>query len=137
MARIGLVLVLALVLSFGLGQAGTTEAQGARTVVVGGLDAPRGLTFGPDGKLYVAEAGSGGDEQFQWVPPFMTAKLGTTGRISRIDGNEKTVIASGFQSLALGPGAETVGVDDLAFMGNTLYAIVGQANALPGGKETF
>jgi hypothetical protein len=95
------------------------------------------MTFGPDGKLYVAEAGHGGDEQSNWVPPFMTAKIGNSGRIIRIDGDEQTVIASGFQSVALGPGAETVGVDDLAFMGSTLYAVVGQANALPGGKETF
>src|SRR3954468_1665043 len=94
MARIGLVLVFALVLGLGLSQAGTTEAQGARTVVVGGLDSPRGLAFGPDGKLYVAEAGSGGDEQTAWVPPFQSARVGTSGRILRIDGGQATVVAS-------------------------------------------
>jgi len=31
------------------------------TVVASGLNGPRGLKFGPDGALYVAEAGSGGD----------------------------------------------------------------------------
>src|SRR6266851_3466367 len=30
------------------------------TVVVSGLQNPRGLTFGPGGRLYVAQAGSGG-----------------------------------------------------------------------------
>jgi hypothetical protein len=136
MARIGLVLVLALVLSFGLGQAGTTEAQGSRTVVVGGLDAPRGLTFGPDGKLYVAEAGSGGDEQSAWVPPFQIAKFGPSGRILRIDGGESTAVATGIQSVALGPAAEVTGANDLAFVGDTLYVVVGQANALPTGNQS-
>jgi sugar lactone lactonase YvrE len=137
MARIGLVLVFALVLSVGLGQAGTTEAQGARTVVIGGLDSPRGLTFGPDGKLYVAEAGSGGDEQSAWVPPFQTAKIGPSGRVLRIDGGQPTVVASGIQSVALGPAAEVTGPNDLAFVGDTLYVIVGQANPLPTGARTF
>src|SRR5918994_2113021 len=126
MARIGLVLVFALVLALGFSQAGTTAAQGARTVVIGGLDAPRGLTFGPDGKLYVAEAGSGGDEQSAWVPPFQTAKFGPSGRILKIDGGQSTVVASGLQSVALGPAAEVTGVNDLVFIGQTLYAIVGQ-----------
>src|SRR5215469_16085010 len=37
-----------------------TIAAGQFTVVVNGLQNPRGLTFGPGGRLYVAQAGSGG-----------------------------------------------------------------------------
>src|SRR5215212_3058288 len=95
MTRIGLALVFVLALGLAFSQAGTTAAQGARTVVVGGLDAPRGLAFGPDGKLYVAEAGSGGDVQSDLVPPFRTAKIGTSGRILRVDGGQATAVATG------------------------------------------
>src|SRR3954447_14230549 len=136
MARLGLALVLVLSFSVGLWLVPSADAQASFTVVATGLTTPRGMTFGPDGKLYVAEAGSGGDEQSAWVPPLLTAKIGTTGRITRIDGDQKTVIASGFQSVALGPGSETVGVDDLVFIGSTIYAVVGQANALPTGTQT-
>ena len=46
--------------------AGSVLAQDASwTVVTEGLDAPRGLEFGPDGTLYVAVAGSGGDQCFE------------------------------------------------------------------------
>jgi sugar lactone lactonase YvrE len=136
MARIAVVLVFALALGLGLSQAGVSEAQGAKTVVIGGLDSPRGLAWGPDGTLYVAEAGSGGAEQTEWVPPSRTARVGTSGRILKIDGGQMSVVASGLQSVALGPGPEVVGPNDIAFVGSTLYALVGQRNALPNGTPT-
>src|SRR5204863_9657818 len=37
------------------------KADPPYTVVADGLQSPRGLTFGPGGRLYVAQAGSGGN----------------------------------------------------------------------------
>jgi sugar lactone lactonase YvrE len=105
--------------------------------VASGLDSPRGLAFGPDGKLYVAEAGSGGDGQSAWVPPFQSAKIGTSGRILRVEDGNLTPVATGLQSIALGPQPEVVGPHDIAFIGSTMYAIVGQMNALPTGTVTY
>ena len=36
------------------------QAQASMQVIASGLDNPRKLAFGPDGALYVAEAGRGG-----------------------------------------------------------------------------
>ena len=82
MARLGLSLVLVFVVSLALAVAPAVpaaDAQTSMTVVASGLSTPRGLTFGPDGKLYVAEAGPGGDIQTDWVPPFRTGMIGTSG----------------------------------------------------------
>src|SRR4051794_10911423 len=65
-----------------------------------GLNSPRGLKFGPDGNLYVAEAGTGGTNSTdssvcEQVPfPVGPYKGGTTsGRISKINhaGSRSTV----------------------------------------------
>ena len=62
------------------------------TVVAAGLEGPRGMTFGPDGLLYFAEAGLGGTQAVpqgcQNVPaPVGPYHGGPTARISRIESN--------------------------------------------------
>src|SRR5688572_3914736 len=52
------------------------------TVVMSGLDNPRGLAFGPEGALYVAEAGRGGDGPSIELRPGVSASYGPTGAVS-------------------------------------------------------
>jgi hypothetical protein len=99
------------------------------TVVASKLEAPRGLRFGPDGDLYVAEAGTGGTNSTgtacEQVPsPVGPYTGGPNARISKIasDGT-RTTVASGFPSTQDAMG-DLIGVADVAFMGNTLYALV-------------
>src|ERR1700754_5177552 len=68
------------------------------TVYNSGLESPRGLKFGPDGRLYVGEAGTGGTMSTfgssAQVPPPIASYLGaSTGPISKLDksGNRPTV----------------------------------------------
>ena len=73
-------------------------------VWVTGLNGPRGLKFGPNGSLYVAEAGTGGTISTagrcgQVIPPVGPYKGGNTARISRIDSaGQRTTLASGLPS---------------------------------------
>jgi glucose/arabinose dehydrogenase len=101
------------------------------TVVASGLNGPRGLKFGPDGELYVAEAGTGGTntttpaECAQVIPPIGPYSNGNTGRISKIDksGNRVTV-AGGFPSTVSSDATkDTQGVADIAFLNGSLYAV--------------
>src|SRR5438045_4173086 len=64
-----------------------------------GLDNPRGLKFGPDGNLYVAEGGTGGSMSTSGLCDQVPSPVGPytggfTSRITRINamGNRHTVI---------------------------------------------
>ena len=105
-----------------------------------GLDSPRGLAFGPDGCLYVAEGGRGGTlttvgECPQVPPPVGPYCGGLTARISKIDpGGVRSTVAEGLpssQSTARS-GSLVSGVADVAFAGATLYALVSGAGCSHG-----
>lgn len=115
--------------SVGADQSLKASAPGALSVFATGLQFPRGLAFAPDGALYVAEAGAGGEENTigrctQVVAPIGPYRNGPTGRISRIDrdGN-RTTFATGFPS-AVNGFQDYQGVADVAFVGDKLFALV-------------
>ena len=117
----------------------------AVTVVATGLDSPRGLKFGPDGNLYVAEGGPGGDEttvgQCEQAPSPIGPYTGqaTGGRISMIDHDGVvTTVTDQLPTSKTNPlmGFLASGVADVAFVGNTLYALLAGAGCSHGVANT-
>ena len=122
------------------------ECNGNKTIVTTtkvfatGLNNPRGLKFGPDGYLYVAEGGIGGSNPSttcaQVDPPVGPYTGSTNGaRISRIDkaGNMTTWVDNLPSSqTAATQGGSISGVGDIAFVGNTLYAVLAGAGCSHG-----
>jgi hypothetical protein len=93
-------------------------------VVLGDLDAPRGLAFDADGNLLVAVAGSGGEVELTMPSPEgeSTARLGMSGRIISIapDGTSTDLIP-GFPSYALE--METLGLYRAIPNGDSLWVL--------------
>jgi hypothetical protein len=112
------------------------------SVFATGLKFPRGLKFGPDGNLYVAEAGAGGTTSTtsgqcaQVVPPVGPYKGGLTARISKISPTgTRTTVADNLPSTIAAIG-DVEGVADVAFIGNTLYALIAGAGCSHGHATT-
>ena len=105
-----------------------------------GLDNPRGLEFGPDGNLYVAEGGTGGTMTTEGQCDQVIAPVGPytgdyTARISMIDADgNRTTVADNLPSSQTSPalGSLVSGVGDVAFVGNTLYAVLAGAGCSHG-----
>ncbi len=108
-------------------------AQTGGTVVATGLSSPRGVTVGPDGTVYVAEAGSGGPMTV--TEGETTAHIGFTGQVSKItaDGT-KSVVARNIPSVIGAEGG--AGLHDLIYANGALWGVVGDISAgklnLPG-----
>jgi hypothetical protein len=115
------------------------------TVVVSGLNNPRGLAFGPGGALYVAEGGTGGTKTTvgkcaQVPPPIGPYTGGFTASITRISPQRiRTVVASGLPSsqTSKASGSLVSGVADVAFgPGGTLFALIAGAGCSHGLNGT-
>ena len=113
-----------------------------------GLNNPRGLKFGPDGQLYVAEGGTGGTASTVGICDQVPGPIGPytggfTGRISRIDSQgNRTSVVEGLPSSQTNPlsGGFVSGVSDVAFMNGVLYGLeagAGCSHGLVGTDNTL
>jgi hypothetical protein len=90
-------------------------AQPPFKTVMKALNNPRGLTFAPDGALYVAEAGTGGADQCG--PPEDESFSGFTGSISRLQAKKQTRVVTGLPSVAGQDGSFALGPHNIAIVG--------------------
>jgi hypothetical protein len=89
--------------------------------VMTGLDNPRGLAWGPEGGLYVAEAGRGGSGvcvPAPDAPPPAARCYGATGAISRLWHGVQERVVTGLPSIAFQPAGDTAaGPQHVSFQG--------------------
>jgi hypothetical protein len=81
------------------------------------LDNPRGLTWGPEGALYVAEAGRGGPQACFPGPDGGPQIAGFTGGVSRWWHGKQEQFATGFPSHSNPGGVAALGPHNIAMLG--------------------
>jgi hypothetical protein len=87
------------------------------TVVMTGLDNPRGLAWGPEGALYVAEAGRGGTQPCYPGPEGGQQFAGFTGAVSRLWHGVQERVATNLPSVANATGMAALGPHNIDMLG--------------------
>jgi hypothetical protein len=97
-------------------------------VVMSGLNNPRGLAFGTDGALFVAEAGLGGPTTNPSIPGGEGDPVfyGATSSVSRLLNGTQQRVLTGLPSLAPDGGGGATGLHDIVFdSGGQAYGVIG------------
>jgi hypothetical protein len=105
------------------------------TVVATGLTNPRGFIVGNDGRLFVSLAGVGGDRQGTNRVADAPLLGGPTARVVIVDDGCITTLSSRLPS-AVGGTGRTVGVADVATLGDQLYALIAGGGGSHGNAAT-
>ena len=93
-------------------------------VIASDLDSPRGIAFGPDGALYIAEAGRGGDGPCIPGSESMLC-FGLSGAVTRVLNGHQQRIVTGLPSLISPDGSEGAGPHDVFVRGDDVFVLVG------------
>lgn len=106
----------------------TAEEHPRVEVVADGLDNPRGITVDEDGTIYVAQAGSGGDDYCHTVSEGddeFELCFGTTGSVAAVADGELTTVIDELPSFLFGEG-EAIGASDVSLAPDgSLYLSMG------------
>lgn len=112
-------------------------AQTPTTVQVyaSGFVNPKQITFGPDGTLYVAEAGAPGDVTVALPSGYGgSGPIGRNGRISRVPpgSGQRQDLVTGLPNIGIYGGIEMLGASGVAFLNGQLYEVAaGHITASP------
>jgi hypothetical protein len=123
--------ILALCVLAAITAAGGSAVTPPGTVVMSGLDNPRHLAFGPEGALYVAEAGRGGSGPCAVIQGELQC-AGETGAVSRLWRGAQQRIVTGLPSYAPAGGNGATGPHGVSLYGRgNAYVTIGL-----GGEPT-
>jgi len=114
----------------------TPTGNSAIEVVANGLTNPRGFTWGADGTLYLALAGTGGADPIELEGTPLPFFGGQTSSIVTVSDGCTTPLLEGLPSGYWSEANWTWGIMDLAILNGELYALSGGGSASWGQPDT-